>query len=174
MTDIIIENAIVRRDAALAEARRWDEFIRMASELAGSLPKQSYLHVDEGQTNARLKMPEFETPIRPYLVDSKLGARGTMAETEAEVIEVLTALGRPAHTRELLKLLLARNFVVGGQDPASTLSARLSRAPRLKNVPRNGWWMKEKADDTRPAKEMSSALFQLPSGPVKPEARGGT
>lgn len=54
---------------------------------------------------------------------------------------------------------------VGGKDPNSTLSARLSRAQRIINIRQRGWWIKGKADDAVPAKETSPALFQPQDNP---------
>ena len=155
MPDDIIANAIARRDAALSEARRWDDFIRMYSELAGAQSKK--------QTAGPSASTASANP-------------GALSDTEKATREIIERLGRPVATRELLGLLAEIGIDVGGKDPASTLSARLSRAPSLENIRQRGWWIKGRADDANPSTGTSSALFSnpgdapaaSPSAPVEP------
>jgi hypothetical protein len=155
MSDDILTNAIARRDAALAEARRWADFIRMYGEITGTRPGAP---------------ADFAPSARAA------SAPGALSETEKATAAILSELGRPVPTRELLELLAARGVKVGGQDPASTLSARLSRAPSLENIRQRGWWIKGRADDNNLRGDTSSALFinpgeapaASPSAPVEP------
>lgn len=96
-----------------------------------------------------------------------------MAETERNVAKVISDLGRPVKTRELLAIMSQRGFEVGGQDPVSTLSARLSRSQHIVNDRALGWMTKEMADGKMVSSAMPSASV-APSGPVEPEAGGGT
>lgn len=152
MADSILSNAIARRDAALEEARRWDDFIRMYGELV--LPQPTAHSVPER--------------CRNVIAESEHGLSGTMQETEDAAIAILTEAGTPMPTRKMLVALAARGIVIGGKQPVSTLSARLSRAPRLVNIRPDGWWIKEMAGDANPAKETSPALYQPHSAPVEP------
>ena len=163
-TDSIIARATAKRDAALAEAKRWDEWICMYVEVAEA--KHVPQHVINGVAGATRRAP----------------VSGALAETEAAVVAILTATGHPMPTRDLQPALAERGIEIGGKDPISTLSARLSRAPQLVNIRQRGWWIKERADDADPGEGTSSALFEHrnevpvepPSGPVEPEAGGGT
>ena len=149
MSDSVLEAAKAKRDAALAEARRWSDFIKMYSEVTG--PAQ------DGQVT-----PRGESP-RPTQA-----AGGALAETEARVIAIVSRYQRPMPTRELLEALAAEDFLVGGQDPLSTLSARLSRAPKLTNIRGRGWWFSETAGDNQVLQPVSPAEVQPFSAPVKP------
>lgn len=61
------------------------------------------------------------------------------------------------------------------RTPISTLSARFSRAPALKNIRGQGWWIRDEADGSKPTEAMPPALFERrgfpaePDGPVGPE-----
>lgn len=127
MSDAIIANAIARRDAALSEARRWTDFIRMYGELTGADNNMQGLTLATGRQIA-------------------VTATGALSETEKATGVIIRELGRPVPTRELLELLTARGVEVGGKDPASTLSARLSRAPSLENIRQRGWWIKGRTE----------------------------
>lgn len=84
-----------------------------------------------------------------------------LAETEKVAIQAIRQAGRALHTRELLIVMEAAGVEVGGQDPASTLSARLSRAPRLWNDRPNGWRV---SDETAPPKLVVGPNVVLPQG----------
>ncbi len=140
--DDVLKNAQLKRDAALAEARRWDDFIRMYSELQGSVRNIGEQRRMPGMTALANSGNANEPPKVP-----KTGSSGgTMQETEARALEIISGLGRPVPTRELLDELRKRGLEIGGKDPASTLSARLSRAPKLENVRPHGWRERIKAD----------------------------
>jgi hypothetical protein len=144
MPDSILSEAIAKRDAAAAEVQRWSDFIAMYRELTGQQAQDDVSHVAP-----RPALPKRE-PVA--------ATTGALAETEGAAIEVIKAAGRAIPTREMLEALRARGVEVGGKDPASTLSARLSRASALENVRPYGWRLKKLADDNSPTKEESSAI----------------
>lgn len=159
--DSVLANAIARRDAAQAEAQRWDDFIRMFSEL------------QVGSHDTLRPSP----PSTPSAAGRSARDAGAMSRTEEVASEIIAQLGRPVPTRELLNALLERGVDVGGKDPASTLSARLSRAPTLHNIRQRGWWIRERTDDAYPHKDTSPARQphqgdlmppQPPRSPVEP------
>lgn len=124
-TDPILHDAMTKRDAALAEAARWSDFVSMYMEIKGiadPVPEKR----ETGTIKERVQPPR--------------GA--ALAETERAAFDAIRASGRPMHTQELLKALQEAGVEVGGKDPASTLSARLSRAPSLENVRPHGWRIK--------------------------------
>jgi len=127
-TDPILSDALRRRDAAQAEMRRWDEFVRTYQELAGNVRRTPS---SSAQSTASVAQEA-----------SSSGAKGALAETEAAAILAIEDAGHPLHTRELLFALADMGIEVGGKDPASTLSARLSRAERLENIRPHGWRLK--------------------------------
>lgn len=141
--DSILKNAVARRDAALAEAQRWDDFVRMYSELRGASPDQLIENIDPGTDQPRQFPKNLRVVTRKSFPDMPGGA---LQVTEDLALKIIQEFGRPVPTRELLVELEKRGLTVGGQDPASTLSARLSRAPRLENVRPEGWRERRKAD----------------------------
>lgn len=153
MADSILAEAIAKRDAAAAEMQRWEAFIAMYREIAGGPPQNRVVAITgRGAVSAR---------------GHSVVASGALAETEAVAAEIIRAAGRPIPTREMLEALRNRGIDVGGKDPASTLSARLSRSRTLENVRPHGWRVKELADDENPAKDTSSANDQPQDAPVE-------
>lgn len=124
-TDPILHDAMMKRDAALAEAARWSDFVAMYMEIKG-ISNSTPVHRETGTIKERVQPPR--------------GA--ALAETERAAFDAIRASGRPMHTQELLTALKLAGVEVGGKDPASTLSARLSRAPSLENIRPHGWRIK--------------------------------
>ena len=141
--DNILKDAISRRDTALADARRWDEFVRMYSELRGVNINPLTDGPGENSTPTSNAQARLDATRRKSRVAASGGA---LQETEELALQVIRELGRPIPTRELLVELASRGLTVGGKDAASTLSARLSRAPKLENVRPEGWRERRKAD----------------------------
>jgi hypothetical protein len=100
---------------------------------------------------------------------------GKSLETINAVKVFLASELRPVPTMKIVEHLEILGIKYGGETPQNTVSSILSKSPDFTSNGRSGWTLtrKEKADDTIPTVESSSALFQ-PSGPVKPEAGGGT
>ena len=130
MPDSLIEEATKRRDAALAEARRWDDFVNMYESLTTRPTRQPIQSSLLAVANTKHPLP------------NKPKSSGALAVTEEATISILREFGRPAKTSELLNLLVARGVEVGGQSPSATLSARLSRATSLINDRSTGWWFR--------------------------------
>jgi hypothetical protein len=99
--------------------------------------------------------------------------------TEAAAREIISAIGRPVPTREMLTELDRRGFAVGGKDPMATLTTRLSRAPSLENHRPYGWRLKEPHQEigaAGPASPVEPAASdpEPNSDPVEPVVGGGT
>lgn len=143
-----------------AEERKWEQFIATYGELTGK-----NVHALDGNDD-----------LQGVLLSSGPRASSessTMLETERRVTGILEMVGLPMKTRVLLAELERQNFKVGGQDPASTLSARLSRAQSLVNSRAHGWMTRKMADGMKASEALPSADHPQ-SGPVEPVAGGGT
>ncbi|WP_419825593.1 hypothetical protein [Sphingomonas sp.] len=128
--DPIRVNAAAKLAAAEAEAARWKQFLGMYDEAATALAATPIIRPQR-------------TPYRYHEPAAHLREpRGALAETQAAVVLAIEEAGRPLHTKELLHALDRLGVEVGGKAPASTLSARLSRAPALENVRPYGWRIK--------------------------------
>lgn len=164
--DPILANAIARRDAALAEVRRWEDFIKTYRLLQGPPPYRS-----SDATGAHYATG-LAALIRP--------AAGAISATEALAREIIAEKRRAVSTREMLEELAARGHIIGGKDPASTLSARLSRAPSLENERPFGWRIRHTdtqiggAGSTSAGPGPAHSDPETPSSPVEPGAGGGT
>ena len=121
-------------EEARAQAERWQVVLSGMDEIEG--PSSSAPHPTRTPFTVRLRVPTTENP-------------GRLAETQTAAISILRAARRPMSTRELLSHLEQRGVSVGGSDPSSTLSARLSRAPLLDNVRGVGWRVKESSEEGR-------------------------
>jgi hypothetical protein len=163
--DSIIAQAIARRDAALAESRRWEEFIAMYRDLHGN---------DRVRPDRR--MPGMRQSDEVQESNAGTGGRrlgNALAVTEEAVVNILRDAGNPISTADLRPLLQERGIEVGGKDPNSTLSARLSRAPLLYNHRGRGWWVKELADGEDVLADTPSATVEHQGDSLmKPPAEG--
>ncbi len=167
--DPILQNAIARRDAALAEARKWDAFIQMFAELAGQ----------------RVTAPPQVTVASPVSVpvtvrDAPAVRKSVKAaETEQVAAAVIRERGKPVSTRDLLDELVSRGVEVGGADPLATLLARLRRSPSLEHEKPFGWRLVEPrheigaGGEAVAAEPPNSDPVQPHSSPVEPAAGGG-
>lgn len=130
-TDPIRADALARRDAALAEAKRWDDFIRLYDEL-----QQGKRPAHDARYSARRR-----DVARPHRTSQgAVGAR--VLETETHARRIIEEKGRPVPTKEMLSEMAAVGFSVGGQNPLSTLTTRLNRAPSLEHIRNLGWRIK--------------------------------
>ncbi len=164
--DPIIRRATDRRDAALREAAKWDAFIKQYVELQGEPVPPNSVRTDQ------------RGPPRIFI-------SGRLSETEHVAAEIIKERGRAIPTRDLLVELENRGVEVGGKDPASTLSARLSRSSVLVGRRGIGWSLKPEAPQKdeaagSPGSEPAASTHtsgvpsEAHSGHVEPAAGGGT
>ena len=127
-----LQIALSRQHIAEAEAQA--EKIRAYLELAavyGAIPTATH------------------APLRAFVgsAASRGGPReagvGISHQATNAVVERLKDLGRPTHTRELLKYVETKGMHIGGKDPVANLSGFLSRSGLLVSSRMNGWSLKE-------------------------------
>ncbi len=161
------ESAERKRDAALAEARRWSDFLRMMEEIDPS--EAAAQREDVAIRNIARTNGEPVQRVRRAV------AMGALVLTEMAAIEEIQKSGRAMPTRDLLTLMPNHGIKIGGLDPVATLSARLSRSRRLRNVRNRGWMLAEEIEPTDPpaSDESVGSLFQ-PDMPGERPAGGGT
>jgi len=172
-SDSLIAAAVAKRDAALAEAERWNAWIKAAQELAGSLPpERPAVTIGGGYI---LMRPD--PPLAHAGSGSAVGAR--VLETEAAVAAIIREAGKPVPTKEIFEILAKRGFEIAGKDPLATLTTRLTRAPTLENHKPYGWRLKEPRPEVGAGGEAvaaeppSSDPDQPNSDPVEPVVGGG-
>lgn len=97
------------------------------------------------------------------LSSSTKKAKTPMAEFESAVVDVLSNTAAPLDRSALYEGLQERSIVIGSPDRSAdlnTLSARMSRLPRLKeevtNVPGLGYWLKVRALPTDDSSQESA------------------
>ena len=181
--DTLRSNAISRRDAAAAEMRRWEEFLRALDELepASENSAPSVAVVAEAAVPVTARLPVRNTRS----VTGGLGHKS--AETEQLARQIILEHG-PQQTIEMHDLLLQHGHDVGGKEPRATLHARLSRADSLEYVRSLGWRLKEqpRQQDETPGLSLpkepgasdsdpeSLSGSQPTSAAVNPDGGGGT
>ena len=89
------------------------------------------------------------------LLDSSTSA------TRQHTAEILSALGRPVKTAELLELLIERGVAIAGKNPLGTLSARLSNSNEFRSLGPIGWWFRDKPVPRRSSRQTNLALEKL-------------
>lgn len=155
-TDSVLQNAIRRREAALAEARRWDDFVQAYEELRREAPTKN---VGVSETKTRRLVADAQG------VPQVVPGTGTMSDTENMAADVIRAHGRHVPTRLMMEELGKRGLLVGGKDPLSTLSARLSRAPSLVNVRALGWTLRSLPQTEAPGSRSPDTELHSSSSP---------
>lgn len=171
--DSVLADAIARRDAAKAEADKWDEFIRLYKKLASSS--------DNTGRSQRRNLTGIGAAVSESAHErraaSRIGEKG--AKTEEAAVAVLLEATAPMFTRDMIGPLNARGVEIGGQDPVATLHVRLSRSTKLKFDRTLGWRLAEPRQEIGAAGppsagEPAASEIAPISGPVEPAAGGGT
>jgi len=172
-TDSVLADAIARRDAAKAEADKWDEFIRLYKKLASSSDNTGRLQ--------RRNLTEIGTAVSESVHErraaSRIGEKG--AKTEEAAVAVLLEATKPMFTRDMIGPLNARGVEIGGMDPAATLHVRLSRSSKLKFDRTLGWRLAEPRQEIGAAgppdvEQPADSDIKTTSSHVEPLAGGGT
>lgn len=159
--DLILRDAHTRRDAALAEADKWSQFIRLYDELRG------------GSRGAMAGHIKIMSGVSSAALTSAINNRQPrkMQETEAAAVAVIRDFGKPVPGRELLAEILKRGVNVGGKDPYATLMARLGRATALEFERPYGWRVKndpgQKDEAAAPRSESEAAASGTPNDAVR-------
>jgi hypothetical protein len=173
LTDSILADAIARRDAAKAEADKWDDFIRLYKKLASSSDNTGRLQ--------RRNLTEMGAAVSESAHErrtaSRVGEKG--AKTEEAALAVLLEATKPMFTRDMIDPLNARGVEIGGQDPAATLHVRLSRSTKLKFDRQLGWRLAEPRQEIGtagplPVEQPAVSDLSITSSHVEPLAGGGT
>ncbi|MFN6252949.1 MAG: hypothetical protein ACK4Y5_12835 [Acetobacteraceae bacterium] len=173
VTDSVLADAIIRRDAAKAEADKWDEFIRLYKKLASSS--------DNTGRSQRRNLTKTGTAVSESVQEkraaSRIGEKG--AKTEEAAVAVLLEATVPMFTRDMIGPLNARGVEIGGQDPVATLHVRLSRSKKLKFDRHLGWRLAEPRQEIGAAgppspDEPAASENETTSSHVQPLAGGGT
>src|SRR5260370_2211479 len=152
MVDKILEQAFVKRDAALREAAEWESFIQRYRQLA----KQSE------------DSPRKQSRSSP--VDRELAPDSELAKTIAITGEILNERGRPMPLDALFNEAAIRGLDVGGKKPKDNYGARLYNSGRFRSISKKtGWWFKDRplpdaADEQSESTETpnSGTLFGAP------------
>ena len=173
-TDSVLADAIARRDAAKAEADKWDDFIRLYKKLASSSDNTGRLQ--------RRNLTEIGTAVSESVHErraaSRIGEKG--AKTEEAAVAVLLEATKPMFTRDMIGPLNARGVEIGGQDPVATLHVRLSRSKsKLKFDRQLGWRLAEPRQEIGtagplPVEQPAVSDLSITSSHVEPLAGGGT
>ena len=183
MVDPILE-AQRRHDEHLAQAKRWADFIAMYRELQAGGAQPAELVKTHPAPSSDVRYTQYGDPVHVV-------GMGRVSETERAAREIIIEAGHPVSTQYLLKVLPSRGVEIGGKDPASTLAARLSRAPSLVSERGIGWRLKDQPRQTNEGAGLADkSLFPAPSGSnsalpaegpmpapstsVEPDEEGGT
>lgn len=107
----------------IEDYKKWQE--RVANVVGQHVPTLSGTSADHSDENVTASRPQ--TPI---------------ADFEKAVIDVLSRSESPRNRTDLLADLESVGIVVGGSDARNTLSARLTRMPKITNIKGHGYWLR--------------------------------
>lgn len=133
-----VYNRAVGRIAELqAELQRLEAFIVTYRELADDAGEPA-------PSRTANEHPWQETEEQHAGVDEADRPRATpQAELERVVEQVLVANGAPLQRFELMERVKALGVTIGGRNEITNFGSKLSRAARLVNLPKLGYWPKE-------------------------------
>ncbi|MGD0634933.1 MAG: hypothetical protein ABSA13_11750 [Beijerinckiaceae bacterium] len=132
MVDEAYKNALAKRSVLAREIERIDTFLELYREFGGS-PMEEY---SSSKTSS-----EHRDDISG--VSSDRAPKGATAKITEAAEQVILAAQRPRPRADLLKEIEARGIVIGGKDPAATLSSALWRErDRFVNIKGFGYWLK--------------------------------
>ena len=109
----------------------------------------------------------------PSGVESTNRPVATQAQAEGEAI--IRTTGHPLPISELLHRLIERGMDFGAspRDPANALSAMLARNPRLRFLPKLGWWLRDVSWPPKPNEIGHIAAPPTPSDETETSLGGG-
>lgn len=144
MAASILKKARERRDAALHEARMWEEFIRRYEELREASPHIApTLFAMLDAKSAPRSGGREDAPERT--AGPALPPESEMEKTIALVDAVLDERGRPVQLHDLYAEITRRGLAISGKFPRANLGARLSSAGKYISINRKtGWWFKDR------------------------------
>lgn len=178
MAASILKKARERRDAALHEARMWEEFIRRYEELREASPHIAPTLFAMLDAKSAPRSAAGENGSEPAS-GRVLPPESEMAKTIALVDAVLDERGRPVQLNDLYAEITRRGLAISGKFPRANLGARLSSAGKYVSVnKKTGWWFKDRpcpdgaletahGDDAAPDETRapnSAGLFDTPWG----------
>ena len=133
---ISIEQAVADLTKLEVRANKIRAYIDMAREYAEAKPKRE---TDE---------PASTTASTSDTSNGRSKTRRAMDM----VVDLIRAAGRPVSTKDLLAQMEQQGMVLGGQNPAATLSNLLSRdQKRVVTTSKLGWKLVEWGDDPQPS-----------------------
>jgi hypothetical protein len=133
-----VYNRAVGRIAELqAELKRLEAFIVTYRELADE-------DVEPEPSRPTQERPVHEIEEQQDGVDDADRPRATpQAELKRVVEQVLLTNGAPLQRFELMERVKALGMVIGGRNEITNFGSKLSRAERLVNLPKLGYWPKD-------------------------------
>lgn len=133
-----IYNRAVRRISELqAELQRLEAFIAMYRELAAVAvkPELSPPPHERAAHENDYEQDGVNNDDRPRTTPQ--------AELELVVEQVLLSNGAPLQRFELMERVKALGVIIGGRNEITNFGSKLSRAGRLVNLPKLGYWPKD-------------------------------
>jgi multidrug resistance efflux pump len=120
-----------------------DERVWVQEEISMRDERLRHVNTEAAHIRSLLAMHTYEwgkEALPPELMDS--AAERAAPAWRAAVVETLTQAGEPMHYRDIAIALAKLGQGLGGQDPAETLLAALSRDADFQRVGRGVYWLK--------------------------------
>ena len=139
MVDEVYKIAIERACRIRAELERLDAFISTYEELASS------------QAVVEAAGPPAKEPPAPapQPADAPQPTKGApQEELERIAMRVLLENGAPLQRQALFERVRATGTAIGGRDERGNFGSKISRSEKFVNLPKLGYWPKDKPCDT--------------------------
>lgn len=132
MVDEAYKNALSKRSALVREIERVDTFLELYREFGG--------HTAEVDASSKTS---FEHHGDTSSGSTDRAPKGASAKITEAAEQSILAAQKPISRMDLLKAIDARGVVIGGKDPAATLSSAIWRErDRFVSIKGFGYWLK--------------------------------
>jgi len=129
--DPVLAAALAKQAEAARAVAYWDEWIGQYQRLVGNV--QAVGHERPVVAESKVESPGTRTGRRTSPV---------LDQTADMATAIIEKHGRPVPIQEMQFKLRGMGLLIGGKNPKSTLSARLSTSGRFIADREKGWWIK--------------------------------
>ena len=138
-----VDRARADLDRLTAEIAQLQQRIRDAEGQATKIRAYLEMAAVYGEVASPVRVRHFTQDAAPARGGPREAGVGVSHESVELAVAYLKEVGRPTHTRDILKYVETHGLKIGGKDPVANLSGFLSRSGLMVSSRKDGWSLKE-------------------------------